>query len=287
MKKFLFIGIGAVFFACSSSGPAGPQGEKGPAGPQGEAGPQGATGMQGASGAAGPKGDPGPMGLTGMQGPAGTFTPPAVPTAGLLAHYRGNGQDLTSHAVHGTSSSVITAADRFGTAAKAGEFGGNSSSYIAVANHLAPTGSSARGVSVWVKTRGPTGDNYGSVFSWGGTAAGSRFSLLVNPEGLAYFSGQFADRVSTRSLTDNEWHHVVVNFDGIATVATYVDMGLAASGKLALDTTANTEALYIGVSKNPGVGTEPFDGYIDDMRIYDHPLTRTEREGLFYEGGWR
>lgn len=49
--------VGAVFFAaCSSQGPAGPQGATGLQGPKGDTGPQGPAGPEGPQGIAGPAG---------------------------------------------------------------------------------------------------------------------------------------------------------------------------------------------------------------------------------------
>jgi hypothetical protein len=80
--------------------------------------------------------------------------------------------------------------------------------------------------------------------------------------------------VSSGNLTTDQWHHIAVTFDG-QVVSLYLDGALDsvhnASGVI-LGTT--TEDLILG-GDFPG-GDEYFDGTLDDVRLYDGPLTADE-----------
>jgi hypothetical protein len=71
-------------------------------------------------------------------------------------------------------------------------------------------------------------------------------------------------------------HHLAVTFDG-STVRLYVDGALSASGAWSLGTVYyGADDILIGAN-NFGVGYfRRFDGYIDDVRVWDHARTATE-----------
>ncbi len=258
-------------------------GSDGAAGPTGPAGPAGAAGTTGAAGAAGAKGADGTNGTSAEAGAAAA----PVPTNGLVAYYRGAGTDLSTSGHNAVATSVTTVADRFGNASTAGHFEGATPSYLTVTGNTAlPTGASARGVSVWIRTPGSATTGM-SIFMWGtASATGERFGEIVQtlPSGQDYFVGQSTDLFGSIPLNDNDWHHVVVNYDGTE-VWVYIDGLLSTHGAKTLNTTG--QDLYIGVSKNPAVGAEPFTGDIDSLRVYNRVLTREDRDALFHEGGWR
>jgi len=224
-------------------------------------------------------------GATGDAGAPFAFAPP--PTTGLMAYYRGAGTDLSGNAHNATNSGVTLSADRFGNASVAGHYVGATPTYFTVtANPSLPVGATPRAASVWVKTAGAA--NGMSIFMWGNAAvAGERFGEIIQslPNGSGdYFVGQNADLAGPTPLNDSDWHNIVINYDG-AIVWVYIDTRLSIHGTIALATTG--QDLYIGVSKNPAVGAEPYSGEIDSLRIYNRVLTGEEREALYHEGGWQ
>ena len=278
--------LGSVLLAAcaGSDGAPGPSGATGPAGAQGGAGPAGTNGNAGAV-TTGTNGTNGTNGTMGAPGEAGAPPSYPIPTNGLVGYYRGDGHDLSGGGHDATPTAVTIVSDRFGMLATAAHFDGAAPSYFTVANDpVLPTGASARAVSVWFRTAGTA--VFGAIFNWGNAASpAQRFGELVQalPSGQDYFVGQWADLPGRAPLADDDWHHVVVNYDGVS-VAVYVDDVLSVAGPVALDTTG--QDLFIGVSKNPSLGTEPFTGDIDSLRIYDRVLTHEERDALFHEGGW-
>lgn len=280
-------------------GDTGPQGEQGPVGPVGSIGPVGSTGPIGSTGPQGPQGDTGvqgPVGETGPQGPAG----PNVPTEGLVAHYRGAGVDLSGNGnnavVHGA---VPLVPDRFGNPNLAGSFEGVDSNYLEVAPTgdagaawaaLLPSAASARTVSVWLQSSYSyveAGMVAGGVWAWGSSAlSGAEFGLEISftDNHDDFVSGGGAQLVGTKTLTDGDWHNVVITYDG-TTLTTYVDAFYSISGVFpALATT--TPNLEIGRLASDQPTPQPFVGAFDDLRIYSRVLSEDERGLLYFEGGW-
>lgn len=90
---------------------------------------------------------------------------------------------------------------------------------------------------------------------------------------------------SSMNLTIGKWHHIVGTYDG-ATVRIYVDGverdSLAVTGNIGSTTTP----VRIGAgSGSPVSGEEPFDGTIDDVRIYDRGLSPDEILTMFNSRG--
>jgi len=98
--------------------------------------------------------------------------------------------------------------------------------------------------------------------------------------------GSSSHIASQPDLTPNRWHHVVATYaqGGAGDVAIYVD-GVS---KALLDSTESTPPPTID---SPFViggridGTLPFDGRMDDVRIYDRALSASEARRLYELGG--
>ncbi len=210
---------------------------------------------------------------------------PTAPAAGLVAHYRGNGVDLSGHGNHGNlHGNVKPTADRFGKPGLAASYDGSLGTYIDVApGKLLPVGAAPRTVSAWIQTTHVYPTQAGAIVNWGsGVSQGRRFGLLANGSG-DYFVGQSVDVWGTKMLGDGRWHNVVATFDG-TTVHMYVDVEASASLQASLDT-AETSVVIGHATLDHGT-PEPFNGAIDDVRIYDRVLGDDERRQLYLEGGW-
>jgi hypothetical protein len=86
---------------------------------------------------------------------------------------------------------------------------------------------------------------------------------------------------SKRPLDDAQWHHVAGVYDG-QRIALYVDGELedsvSASGPIAV----NTEPVWVG--QNSMGRSRPFNGWCDELRLYDRGLSAGEVQAL-YRGG--
>jgi hypothetical protein len=82
---------------------------------------------------------------------------------------------------------------------------------------------------------------------------------------------------ATRSIDDNQWHHVAATYDG-QRLALYLDGALdrtlTASGPVGL----TTEPLWLGNS--PIDRSQAFAGWLDDVRLYRRGLTEPEIKAI-------
>ena len=232
-------------------------------------------------------GSVGAMGSPGTSNPDATIaadgsgTADGAPlTSGLLAHYRGNGIDLTGSGADMVPHNVALVVDRFGSAGKADGYSAPSMSFLELVNDVVlPVGAAACSISAWISTIATTAD-VGGIVNWGSAnTTGARFGLL-NSHGKAYFVGEARDLVGKAVVNDGGWHHLAVTFDGLSVVM-YVDAVVDASSSLALATTG--QSLEIGRSTMDKAVQEWFTGSIDDVRIYDRALTGPEVSLLFQE----
>ena len=114
------------------------------------------------------------------------------------------------------------------------------------------------------------------------------FYLAVTPEGRLYggFKGDngWNSCVAGR-VTDEKWHHVAVTYD-MKRILTYVDgesfeeITLGEEG--GIDPLQNSAPVTIGVTNTSG--TEPAQGIIDEVAIFNDTLTAADVEGIMKNG---
>jgi hypothetical protein len=134
-------------------------------------------------------------------------------------------------------------------------------------------------ISAWIKTANSSeqciAERNNSTFYFCTNAGKLRYYL--NNVGASWTS-------STKSINDNIWHHVVATWDG-TNKKLYVD-GL-------LDTTAagsggdianSTYGINIGVRKNSVTSVNYFQGQIDDVRLFNYPLTAEQIKQIYNNG---
>lgn len=97
----------------------------------------------------------------------------------------------------------------------------------------------------------------------------------------------------------NQWYHAVLVFDGSVPASDRVKLYVNGSmtnvgiyiqqGTMGTTTTNSRQYITIGATHdqgNPLSHASFFDGSIDDIRIYNRPLTAAEIDTLFHENGW-
>lgn len=87
--------------------------------------------------------------------------------------------------------------------------------------------------------------------------------------------------VSKRAVDDGQWHHAVGLYDG-KQVAFYLDGELQGSVGVSGPIAQNTEPVLIG--ENAASRGRPFNGWLDDVRLYNRGLSAEEIRAL-YRGG--
>ncbi|MFC1848624.1 LamG-like jellyroll fold domain-containing protein [candidate division CSSED10-310 bacterium] len=212
-----------------------------------------------------------------------SFTPCAADiTTGLVAYYpfNGNANDESSTGNHGTANGAVLTTDRFNQADSAYSFDGLND-YIQAAHHAALNVSNST-VSAWIKSNDMTKLNQDIISK---TQSGG-YGLSINDDGAGpnifglalHISGSYRYVLSNEHLDSNRWYHVCGTFDG-TTARFYVDGYLEGEESFSGTVTNNTSPLVIG---NESVQLyDPFDGKIDDVRIYNRTLTETEVKELY------
>ena len=126
-----------------------------------------------------------------------------------------------------------------------------------------------------------THPTYSTEFSVGSSFDGEWYFLTPTTP-----NGHFADTTGP-VINDGLWHHVAMVWDRDANTAKYYHDGALRDNR---DTSSNLADLvdstgfHIGDYRN-GDGGRNFDGYIDDVAVFDHALTDGEVLNLFHGAG--
>ncbi len=145
----------------------------------------------------------------------------------------------------------------------------NASGYGQSNNPALPQGNSARTIEAWVKTTIATN---GVVANWGQIANSQRSGLIIVGSRL-YYVGENNDLQGNINISDGNWHHLAVTFDG-STVRLYVDGVLDVSAAKSFNTTGTT--LRIGQRAVGDAGSELYNGIMDELRIWNVARTQAE-----------
>jgi hypothetical protein len=140
-------------------------------------------------------------------------------------------------------------------------------------------------VSAWVNLDPVTAERK-VVAKWSDSPWGYCWLMTVYASSVNFWvqpaSGTQTGAASGAPLGAGAWHHLAGTYDG-ANVRLYIDGAQAGSAALAgALRTDSTTPIRIGAGSDGTVGqAEPFDGRIDDVRIYDRALTPAEITTLY------
>lgn len=151
----------------------------------------------------------------------------------------------------------------------------------AIANDTDRTGSDLT-ISAWIKVDSFTEGWQGVIAH--GEQSDYRIGRLQTGNNLSYAGGT-NDLRGGISVNDGEWHHVVaITTNGVGTKL-YIDGGLdqeTSNGATAIAASNDPlDVLWIG--GNPNAGRE-FDGQIDDVAMWNRPLSANEVSDIFNAG---
>jgi hypothetical protein len=197
-----------------------------------------------------------------------------IPTNDLFAYYpfNGNANDASGNGLNGTVNGATLTTDRFGNVGSAYSFDG-------VGNHIQvnmpQTVLSKCTFSSWFKLNGNqiTGQYY-IIDGRTGWFEGSHSYLNVDRDLIQTLGYNY----STTIINDNNWHNIITTYDGnISTI--YLD-----GNEISQESVGNLSIAFT----NMKIGTscynnENFNGYIDDIRIYNRTLNLTEITALYNE----
>jgi len=149
------------------------------------------------------------------------------------------------------------------------------------------TGSFSYGL--WFKTTDSTNNNSLIMKKQNGASTSAGYSLRGRPsDGTGQFSAHLSDGttqksvfVAITSVTDGNWHHVMIVVDHTANfLYMYIDGSVATStGISTVGSTTNVRNLDFGND-----ASNYFNGTMDDIRIYNKALSAAEVTALYNSG---
>lgn len=137
-----------------------------------------------------------------------------------------------------------------------------------------PEGNDVRTIEAWIKSNGiPSNyDQYSNILSWGSNlVANERSSIGQRVDHLAFVGGS-NDLNGSIPISDGNWHHVAVTFDG-SVMSLYVDGVLDISAPKTLSTSG--QDLRIGNCALPD-NKEYWAGAIDEVRIWNTAISHCD-----------
>lgn len=206
-------------------------------------------------------------------------------TDGLVAWWKLNGSAKnTIGSADGTVNGATLTTGQDGRANGAYQFDGTDD-YI----EFAPAITNFGGFSVSVWARGVSGpsaaDGYGYIIHRGtGSVVGSSVYWIAATN---FYRGDVSGNATSETTTSAEattWRLLTLTYDG-TTRTVYVDgVAQAVQARSFTNTTTGTR---LGIGGTPHSPTyRPFQGHIDDVRLYNKALTPGEVQTLFEEGAF-
>ncbi len=231
-----------------------------------------------------------------------------IPTNGLIAYYpfNGNANDESGFKNHGvTNAGVTLTTDRKSNKDQAYSFGGiDKPGYIKITNSESLNLSKTLSISIWYKLNSYYGmDSYANANQNGHHVLlgkeGDRDGIYmivdnnqsINKQNVAFYNkiafttnfSVWGNPIGTNAENVDKWHHVVTTVDGTSAKC-YLDGTLVQTTAISPDfSSANTKDLYIGIMRALSTTWYPFNGTIDDIRIYNRSLSDVEVLALFKE----
>jgi hypothetical protein len=182
--------------------------------------------------------------------------------------------DWSGHGHHGTLNGDAQWVDGYqGTALMFGQ-----DVYVEAAGYEGVAGTDPRTLCAWIKTS--VANTNMTIMSWGQNVAGQKWRMRQDGTGGLRIEVNGGYHYGVTNIGDNNWHHVAVTFEDDGTpdavdTLLYVDGwldGTAAS----LDEPINTAATgAVRIGESPWHNA-PWQGLIDDARVYNRVLTAEE-----------
>lgn len=211
--------------------------------------------------------------------------PSNVPTGGLVGYwpFNGNANDISGNGNNGTVTNATLTGDRFGYANAAYNYAGNAN----IVANLSTSLDTNWTVSGWYYKTGNTNYNAEYFLSFGNSPNGNGLGFggsynLCEPGYFSLYDGAGSGPCFTGdNLLDTNlhvvygnWQHMVIVKSG-STYSIYTNSVLQASGTMS---SVSVNQLVIGMRADNQFN---FNGYIDDIGIWNRVLTASEIDTLY------
>ena len=198
--------------------------------------------------------------------------------------FESNANDVTTN-YNATASGITYSSGKFGNAATYSGTNASSGSKIYVSNSVYGSSTSVFSVSLWIKCTNTSGEI--PIAGNGGTIGGTKgYALYLNSGFVALTfrsSNGNEDFYYGDRINDNAWHHLVLTFNN-GEYALYKDgiEHIAGTTTNFLNNTTPSFDTYFGNRWNRNE-SGVIAGQIDQIRIYDGPLTAASVTALYNE----
>lgn len=211
---------------------------------------------------------------------------PFIDINGLVAYFPFNGSsnDESGNKYHGENHGATLAKDRFDKPDSAYGFDGVDD-YIEIPDSTnLDLGSRSFTISVWIKPC-TINNNYQTILEKGSNQNLDYFITFISGE-IRIETNLFKNKlISVTSLQTNQWYHITVTQDMSSTELTLYINGIEETNQSILgDPSINDWSLFIGYRKQ--WNGEYFHGVIDDVRIYNRALSKSEVRELYNESDY-
>jgi len=214
--------------------------------------------------------------------------------SGLVACYSftGNANDGTGHNYNGTVQGAVPATDRFGNANSAYQFDGSTRITIPSAPIIA---NKLLTFSLWAKSISNPGPAEAvAILSVGEPNDAPHFGITLTDHyasldlvgwttGGSIVGSQIAITTNSLPLTNN-WYHLVLVLSNTS-MTMYVNSvnigSVSTGGNPPFYYSRSGSVAFVGLRSN---GAQGFNGVIDDLAIYDRPITAEEVQKLYVDG---
>jgi hypothetical protein len=219
---------------------------------------------------------------------------------GLVAYYpfNGNANDESGNGHDATTIGASFTQDRFGQLNHAASHSYDSRMFTNISINA------AKSLVFWLKTdaQPTTGDGFGIGFlapyptSWAPNGSNFGFTYGLGSNNDFAFSGWWYDySIQNQSYmwsNDNVWHMVAVTMDENYSCKIYIDgirqmqLHENLTGNIVSEFTLTPSLFQFLIQWSASEGIPGYTVNVDDIRIYNRPITADEVAAIFHEGGW-
>lgn len=202
---------------------------------------------------------------------------------GLVAYYpfNGNANDESGNGHHGIVNGATLTNDRFGNDSSAYEFDGLDDFINATfdwSNVLTPPEKFS--ISGWFKFSNLGANNQFIIAGAPGGGPDNYISKGANGKIISRIYGGTPVN-SDIMYADGLWHNFILSHNGVESKFIIDGINQMNSPSIGI---YNRDILWFGARENGVNGPQFYDGYIDDIRIYDRSLNCNEIDSLYTEG---
>ncbi len=204
---------------------------------------------------------------------------PLFNSTGLVGYWKfdeGSGAVAKDSSGNGNDGSLSSPAPAWSS----GKIGAGSLSFNGTNNYVTssvtniPLGATARTITLWAQERGVS--NYPRLFQYGTNGTNQQLSIYNHPGTNSWYVGTYGGNLFSGITPDTRWHMHTLSYDG--TNLSYLIDGIATTINQFSISLNTGNSVFIIASDLEG---DPFNGLIDDVRIYNRALSASEISALY------